>query len=861
MAGAESGELSPPSVATLIDSADWAASPLGLPATWSTPLRTTWTMLEAAHAQIVLFWGPDLTALYNDAYAPTIGDKHPRAFGRPARENWAELWDDLEPLLRGVMATGKTFSARDRPFYIERRGYGETAHFDISYSAVREADGAVAGVLCIVSETTERVQAYRRLREGEAALQVSEAHARQQAEELAAIYQAAPIGLAFLDTDLRYVQINERLAEWNGISAADHIGKRVAEVVPGLDERAVAVFRSVLDGHARWGVEIVGPTPGRPDPQSTWRENWVPMRDAEGRIMGIAVSCEDVTEERKTQRAVVTLNRVGMAMSGVHAREDLVQMVTDAGVELCGAGFGAFFYNVLDDAGESYMLYALSGVPRESFEGFAMPRNTAIFAPTFGGERTVRSDDILAEPAYGRNAPHTGMPEGHLPVRSYLAVPVTTREGEVLGGLFFGHPEPSRFTEAHEQLVEGLAAQAGIAIENARLIQRVQDANETLEKRVAQRTAELTEAHEALRQSQKMEAIGQLTGGVAHDFNNLLTPIVGGLDLLRHRLADDPRAGRLIDAALESAQRAGTLVQRLLAFARRQPLQPVAVDLGALVTGMQGLLTSTLGPQISIDIRVAPDLPPARADHNQVEMALLNLAVNARDAMAQGGALAITLTAREATPADSELAPGRYLSLVVSDTGTGMDSETLERAVEPFFSTKQIGHGTGLGLSMVHGLARQLEGALVLDSKPDNGTRVELLLPACRDEAQLPTAEIAAPTLRAQGTVLLVDDEAHVRTTTATMLRDMGFDVVEAGSGAEALELLDAGMAPDLLLSDHLMPGQTGASLARQVRDRRPGTHVIIMSGFTDVETISAEFAYLPKPFRQGDLARLLVPG
>jgi len=855
----EQGEKMLEPVSVHMQRVDWSVSPLGLPESWTTSLRNTCAMLQRTHAQVVLFWGPELVALYNDAYAPTIGDKHPRALGRPAHENWAELWDDLGPLLRGVMATGETFSSKDRPFYIERHGYGETVYFDVSYSAVPDDDGSIGGVLCIVSETTERVMAYQRLQDSEAALQASEAEARKAAEELAAIYQAAPIGLAFLDTDLRYVQINERLAEWNGFSAHEHIGKSVAELLPDMNEQMLGLFNKVLQGEPRWGQEIVGGTPGRPDPQSTWRENWVPMRGRDGKIAGIAVSCEDVTDERRAHRAVATLNRVGIALAGVHELEDLVQMVTDAGVELSGAGFGAFFYNVLDAAGESYMLYSLSGAPREAFEGFPMPRNTQVFAPTFNGEGIVRSDDITRDPRYGHNVPRHGMPEGHLPVRSYLAAPVISRDGEVLGGLFFGHPEPGRFGEHHERLVEGLAAQAGVAIENARLIQRVQEANETLEKRVAQRTAELTEAHEALRQSQKMEAIGQLTGGVAHDFNNLLTPIVGSLDLLRHRLAEDARSVRLLDGALESAQRAATLVQRLLAFARRQPLQPTAVDMKALVNGMAGLITSTLGPQIRVTVEAPDDLRHALADQNQVEMALLNLGVNARDAMPGGGALHIDLAELEADGSEPDLEAGRYVRLAVTDTGSGMDGKTLERAIEPFFSTKQLGQGTGLGLSMVHGLASQLGGVLRLESELGKGTRAELWLPACEGKAPVARNEANPRLAQAQGKVLLVDDEPHVRTTTATMLRDMGYEVSEAASGPEALQLLVTGPAPDVLLSDHLMPGLTGTDLARQVRDRNPETRIIIMSGFAEVEALSGEFAYLPKPFRRSDLARLLV--
>ena len=841
-------------IADMMTTTDWNASPVGPPEAWPLSLRTIVQTIAVAGAEIVLFWGPDLVAIYNDAYAATIGSKHPHAFGRPASEYWAEMWDDLEPLLRGVYESGETFAARDRPFYIERGGMGETAYFDVSYSAARTDDGSVGGVLCIVCETTERVLAERRLRAHDAELRASEGRTRAQADHLKAVYRALPVGLAVFDAELRYVQVNDRLAELNGIPAEDHIGRTVDEIVPDISDQARSLFARVLAGEAIWGQEIVGPTKAFPDQLSSWRENWVPLRDGSGAVVGIVVSVEDVTAERQAQRAVETLNEVGTALAQEHDLHRLVQIVTDAGVALSGAAFGAFFYNVVDGAGEHYTLYALSGAPRAAFERFPMPRNTAVFAPTFEGSGIVRSDDITKDPRYGHNHPRQGMPDGHLPVCSYLAVPVMARDGEVLGGLFFGHSEPARFAERHETLLGSLAAQAGIAIENARLIQRVRDANETLERRVAERSAALTEAHEALRQAQKMEAMGQLTGGVAHDFNNLLTPIVGSLDLLRNRHAPDERAQRLLDNTLQSAQKATTLVHRLLAFARRQPLQPRAVDMAALVDGMAELIRSTLGPQIKVVVEQAPGVPPALADQNQVEMALLNLSVNARDAMPDGGTLRISLSSASIASGEADLVPGTYVCLSVADSGIGMDAETLARAIEPFFSTKGIGRGTGLGLSMVHGLASQLGGTLALRSVPGLGTNAELWLPVSTNEGKAAESDAPGRAATGSGLVLLIDDEQAVRATATEMLTELGYAVVEADSAAAAIRLLDQGLKPDLLLSDHLMPDMTGTELARAVHDRLPATRTVIMSGYADLESLSPEFAHLAKPFLAADL-------
>jgi signal transduction histidine kinase/CheY-like chemotaxis protein len=390
--------------------------------------------------------------------------------------------------------------------------------------------------------------------------------------------------------------------------------------------------------------------------------------------------------------------------------------------------------------------------------------------------------------------------------------------------------------------------------------ERLRLANETLEARVEERTRDHELALAKLHEAQKLETLGQLTGGVAHDFNNLLTPVIGNLDLLRRRLTPTDPSQRLIDAGMQAASRAATLVQRLLAFARRQDLSVRSVNVGALLEGMSDLIRRSLDPAIEVQISHSADLPPARVDPNQLELAILNLAINARDAMPRGGTLHI-----EADSVTSEggggLQAGDYVRIAVRDNGTGMDRQTLARAIEPFFSTKGVGKGTGLGLSMVHGLAAQLGGVLNIRSRPGEGTTAEIWLPEAPEAASSQDLE-ARPLVGAprQATILLVDDEELVRVATADMLGDLGYEVIEANSGAEALRLLRLGDEPDLMITDYLMPGMSGVQLIENARAIAPAMQVMLITGYSTVaEGPGASVARLAKPFRQSDLAALVA--
>jgi signal transduction histidine kinase/CheY-like chemotaxis protein len=458
--------------------------------------------------------------------------------------------------------------------------------------------------------------------------------------------------------------------------------------------------------------------------------------------------------------------------------------------------------------------------------------------------------------------------------------PIAARWLEALGNVYFlERPfHPTTLSSLARATIKGRRRQheTRVLLENLREGElRLQQMNDQLERRVQERTAQLQHAHdelidsiaereraqEQLRHLQKLESIGQLTGGVAHDFNNLLTAVLGNLELLRKRVPANPSTDRLIEGAMQGAQRGAALTQRLLAFARRQSLEPRPVDMADLVRGMDDLLRRSTGHTVKMELDLPPGLPAAQADANQIELALLNLAVNARDAMPEGGTLTIAIDVATTGEAQ-DLADGRYVRLIVSDTGAGMDGDTLQRAIEPFFSTKEVGKGTGLGLSMIHGLALQLKGALRLFSEPGHGTRAELWLPIADGQAVAMSVEPAAAehAARRHITLLFVDDDYLINLSTASLLEDLGHTVIKAMSGPDALSVLQQGKAIDLLITDYAMPGMTGLELAEEARRLRPHLPILLATGYADLPAnAELELPRLSKPYQQRQLAEQIA--
>jgi signal transduction histidine kinase len=388
-------------------------------------------------------------------------------------------------------------------------------------------------------------------------------------------------------------------------------------------------------------------------------------------------------------------------------------------------------------------------------------------------------------------------------------------------------------------------------------------ANAELERRVEERTREREMALAQVHEMQKLESLGQLTGGLAHDFNNVLMAVLGNLDLVSRHMPDGVASKSLVNAAIQAAERGATLTKRMLAFARRQELQPEAVNVQRLANTMVEMLRRSLGPVVEIGMEFEDGLALVRVDPNQLELAILNLALNARDAMPDGGRLSLAARGERVVAGSVQgLATGDYVRLTVSDTGTGMDEATLKRAAEPFFTTKGTGKGTGLGLSMVYGLAAQSGGVIRIQSRLGAGTTVELWLPvAAAEEAQRPrpAATLAVVPTRSFA-VLLVDDDPMVSSGTSAMLQDLGHSVVTAASAAHALDMLRCETPVDLVITDHAMPGMTGAELAKHIRDMRPDLPIILATGYAEVpNNLISGMPRLDKPSRLDKLASMIA--
>ncbi len=637
---------------------------------------------------------------------------------------------------------------------------------------------------------------------------------------LAAVFEANPEWISLVAADGQLLQLNPAALRMIGAVAWDTIdGASMLDfVAPEHQDEWRARHARVCQGETlTWAFDLVGLNGARRAVEA----HAVPIALADGSVGELAIT-RDITEWANAARALK------------HANQALQQTISERSTEL--------------EATRSRL--------RESERGFSLlvsgVTDYAIFMLDLDGQ--IISWNAGAERIKGYTAPEI---VGQHFSRFYTEE--DRKAGIPMRALARAAQEGRWEAEGWRVRKDGSRFWANV------IIDAIHDGGELVGfAKITRDTTEKRAAESQLRQAQKMEAIGQFTGGVAHDFNNLLMAISGSLEILRKRIPDDRRVVTLLDNAMQGVRRGTSLTQRMLAFARRQELKQEAVDIANLVEGIRELLMRTLGPAIDIETRLPRAMTRVRTDANQLETALINLALNARDAMPHGGKIVIAAREEKVGPDHPvRLPPGSYACLSVTDSGTGMDEATLARVTEPFFTTKGVGKGTGLGLSMVDGVMAQSGGKLVVRSMLDVGTTAELWLPAAENEAPAgkpAAAEETAAASEPQRLILAVDDDSLILSNMVAMLEDLGHNVIEASSGARALDVISSNPGIDLVVSDQAMPGMTGIELAEAIRTRWPKLPVIIATGYAELPSgANPDVPRLSKPFTQQDLAKAVA--
>jgi len=914
-------------MASLIRQFDWDKTPLGGVAGWPLPLKIMVTTVLRANVPIILLWGQEGVMIYNDAYAAFAGGRHPGLLGSNVREGWPEVADFNDNVVNVVLAGG-TLAYRDQHLVLERKGIPEDVWLNLDYSPILGENGAPAGVLSIVKETTERVRVEQRLRIAQEAggvgtfewypetgrLDVSDEYRRiwglgpdvQVTDKLlvgllhpddrnvsgpAKLAQANPleyaeyrridpqtgamrwiarrgevvssagsgqrrfIGIAFDITarkvaeaaiqesearwrglfeqmqegffvgevvrnvhgvidDFIFVEINPAFEGQTGVAAATAVGRRVREVIREVPDDLISAYASVVEtGEARQ-FEVHVPA---------LADRWFEARARKVGPDRFAVLFVDISARKVTEKAILESEARFRSLA-----QSMPNHVWTAGPD-----------GTLDWFNDR--VYAYSGASAGMLDGS-------------GWVAMLHPDDVEATASSWAEACRTGTPyEVEFRLRRhdgiyrwYIARAVPTR---CPSGVL------ERWVGTNTDIEDQKTAEAALA-----------DLAITLEERVEARTAELLRTQDALRQSQKMESIGNLTGGVAHDFNNLLQVISGNMQLLANDLEGNVRAEQRLQNAMAGVARGSKLASQLLAFGRRQPLAPKVVNIGRLVRNMDDILRRALGEAIEVETIVAGGLWNTFIDPSNVENAILNLAINARDAMDGSGRL--TIEAGNAFLDDkyaanySDVTAGQYVILAVTDTGSGMSREVLDQVFEPFFTTKPEGKGTGLGLSMVYGFVKQSGGHINIYSEPGQGTTIKLYLPrSTQSEDRLVDIE-SGPITGGSETILIAEDDEAVRETVVALLSDLGYRVLKSKDAQSALTVIESGMAIDLLFTDVVMPGpMKSPELARKARERLPGISVLFTSGYTENSIVHSGrldegVELLSKPYTREALAR-----
>jgi PAS domain S-box-containing protein len=783
---------------------DWQNHPLGVPPQWPAALQTATAIMLSAKQAMFVAWGADHAMLYNDAYAQILGDKHPAALGRPLLQVWSEVHADLLPIIEQTYA-GQPVQMGDMQLMVHRHGYLEEAHFAFSYTPLRDAQGSVAGIFCPVVETTAQVMAERR-RDHESLRQRK-------------LFQAAPGFIAIVAGPRHVFEfVNDAYVKLFG--HYDYLGRTAREVLPasyrqGLLDWLGECYRS---GQRRVSYDTPIKVRGENGVEQRFLDIiYEPIRDDDGQVTGIFVEGQDVTEKHHAREA---LRASESQFSALAQGLPIAVWIAAPSGALQWFNAQSHSYSGYSPADLASLTWDALVHPEDLAQTRALWRRVVVQGGTYEGQSRLRRRD--------------GSYRWHLS----RAVPVRSVGGEVLRWV-------GTSTDVHDQQVNA---------------QRLHEQNETLERNVA-------EAEEQLRQAQKMEAVGQLTGGIAHDFNNLLTGIIGSLEMMTKRISQGRHEAleRYIGAALGSAERAASLTHRLLAFGRRQPLDPREVNARQLIVDMAELLNRTLGPLYELRLHNDAQDPLTFCDPSQLESAILNLAINARDAMPAGGRLLIETSTVQLDRPRGELHAGAYVRIAITDNGVGMTAEVLKQAIEPFFTTKPLGQGTGLGLSMVYGFARQSEGHLLIESNPGHGTTVEIYLPRSMASATPAMITDVAPRSFLTGKqVAVVEDEPVIRELILELLSDLDIQTCWASDGLSGLDLLRSAVPLDLMITDIGLPGLNGRDLAERARATRPGLKVLFITGYAENAALAQGFMepgmeMLTKPFSVNELKAIVV--
>lgn len=973
-------------MANLMRAKDWTQTSLGPPEQWPEALKVAVRILLTSRFEMWLGWGPEIAFLYNDAYRPTLGLKHPDSLAKPTRELWAEIWDDVAPRIRSVYERGEATYDRALLLFLERHGYPEETYHTFSYSPVLGDDGRIGGVFCAVTEDTDRIISERRL----GSLRVL-ASSLAGADTRAAVLGAAREGLAANSQDLPFCLVylfeGERAARLafatgfpSGHPAMPDLLDRSAQGPWPIDQAEAVVDLSAMaglptgawkrspakavvvplvgqGGEAPIGAMVVGLNPHRP-----FDEDYLGfLKLLAGQISSSLASADAFEAEQRRaaalaealemrQQAAEGLKEVNARLASEVAlrtaeRDRLKAMFQSAPGFMCVLSGPDLVFEFMNEAyqqlighrdltglrlrealpeieGQGY-IEILNEVyrTREPFTGRNMPVD---LQREPGGPLEKRFVNLVYQPIFEADGSVSGIfVEGHDVTHQKRAeealrrlnetleeqIRERTRERDIVWRMsrdlfllcgFDGkyrslNPawndtlgyEPTELVGARFDVLshpDDLAAlrkqferlAAGEIVRDFDMRMRAKDGSyrwyswycvpQGDEFYAAGR--DITERklfEEHLRTSQKMEALGQLTGGVAHDFNNLLQVISGNLQLLARDISGNARAERRVQNALAGVSRGSKLASQLLAFGRRQPLEPKVVNIGRFIKAMDDMLRRAIGEEIEIETVISGGLWNTLVDPVQVENVILNLAINARDAMEGRGKL--TIEAGNALLDDiyslqHDVKPGQYVMLAVTDTGCGIPPDVLERVFEPFFSTKPEGKGTGLGLSMVYGFVKQSGGHIKIYSEPGQGTTVKIYLPRVHEGEDVLTDIRSAPVRGGTETILVVEDDEDVRETAVALLSELGYRVLKARDAASALTVIESGVEIDLLFTDVVMPGPLRSpELARKARARLPNIAVLFTSGYTENAIVHGGrldpgVELLPKPYSREDLAR-----